>query len=116
MGCDVVDKVKGELPLTLGRIEALPFPDRCFDVVTCSHTLEHIIDPSDAIRELERVAKRLLFIVVPCQRYYYTLDEHVNFYPQKEILESQIGLPGASCEKLHGDWFFKGGLRPSTHC
>src|SRR5690606_22540386 len=85
MGCDVVDKVEGKLPLTLGRIEALPFPDQSFDVVTCSHTLEHIIDPSDAIRELKRVARRLLFIVVPCQRYYfYTLDEHVNFYPQRK--------------------------------
>lgn len=110
MGCDIVDKLDGTgIPFTGGRLERLPFPDKSFDVVTCSHTLEHIIDPSAAIRELKRVARRLLFVVVPCQRYFfYTLDEHVNFYPQKEILLAHLGVPGATCAKLHGDWLFRG--------
>ena len=108
-GCDVVDKVAhDEISFVQGSAGKLPFEDNSFDVVTCSHTLEHIIDPSQAVAELKRVAKQVLFVAVPCQRYfYYTLDEHVNFYPQKEMLLSEVGVPGAECQKLHGDWLLR---------
>jgi SAM-dependent methyltransferase len=93
VGCDVVDKLAySGMSLTCGSAEALPFGDASFDVVTCSHTLEHILNPAQAVSELKRVAKNSLFVAVPCQRYYfYTLDEHVNFYPQKEILLAHAG-------------------------
>jgi SAM-dependent methyltransferase len=111
VGCDVVDKLAYEgISLVSGNVEALPFEDNSFDVVTCSHTLEHIINPGRAVEELRRVARRILFVAVPCQRYfYYTLDEHVNFYPQKEILLAQLGLD-APCEKIHGDWLVRAEL------
>jgi hypothetical protein len=65
------------------------------------------------VSELKRVAKKVLFVVVPCQRYYfYTLDEHVNFYPQPELLLAEMGLAGATCAKLHGDWVFRAQLLP----
>lgn len=107
-GCDVVDKLAYEgISLVRGSAERLPFPDKSFDVVTCSHTLEHILRPSHAVSELKRVAKKVLFVVVPCQRYYfYTLDEHVNFYPEREMLLAEMGVSGATCTKLHGDWVF----------
>jgi len=112
VGCDVVDKLAHEgMELVQGNIEALPFPDKSFDVVTCCHTLEHILDPKKAIAELKRVAKHVLYVAVPCQRYYfYTLDEHVNFYPEKEPLIAQMGVPGAQCQKLHGDWLYRADL------
>lgn len=112
VGCDVVDKLAHEgMSLVSGNIEALPFPDKSFDVVTCSHTLEHIKNPARAVAELVRVTGKVLYVAVPCQRYfYYTLDEHVNFYPQKEILLAQLGLPRASCEKIHGDWLVRAQL------
>ena len=111
-GCDVVDKLSYPgISLIQGSAEHLPFPDKSFDVVTCSHTLEHILQPSRAVSELKRVAKKVLFVVVPCQRYYfYTLDEHVNFYPQPELLLAEMGVPNAECEKLHGDWLWRGVL------
>jgi SAM-dependent methyltransferase len=38
--------------------EALPFLDKSFDFVYCSHTLEHTADPARACAELIRVGKR----------------------------------------------------------
>lgn len=94
-----------------GNIEQLPFEDKSFDVVTCSHVIEHIVDFEKAIAELKRVTRKRLIIVVPCQRYYYyTLDEHVNFYPFKEKLTSIINIKNHSCEKVHGDWVYIGNV------
>jgi ubiquinone/menaquinone biosynthesis C-methylase UbiE len=94
-----------------GRIERLPFADKSFDVVTCSHTVEHLLNLEHCISELVRVARRQIFIVTPKQRYfYYTLDEHVNFFPFKEKLTSVIPLTNYSCEDLGGDWVYLGTL------
>jgi len=91
------------------NIEKMPFPDKSFDVVTCSHTVEHLIRLEQCMSELVRIARRQLFIVTPCQRYYYyTLDEHVNVFPFKEKLTSVIPLKKYSCEKLNGDWVYCG--------
>ncbi|MBI2720724.1 MAG: class I SAM-dependent methyltransferase [Bacteroidetes bacterium] len=92
-----------------GNIESLPFKDKQFDVVTCCHTIEHLIDLEQCIKELKRITKKQLFIVTPKQRYfYYTLDEHVNFFPFKEKLTSSIKVKNNTCEKLDGDWAFLG--------
>ncbi|UCE39033.1 MAG: methyltransferase domain-containing protein, partial [Thermoplasmata archaeon] len=39
-------------------IENLPFKDKEFDFVYCSHVLEHVVNPEKACNELMRVAKR----------------------------------------------------------
>jgi ubiquinone/menaquinone biosynthesis C-methylase UbiE len=36
----------------------LPFPDSCFDCVTCGYVLEHIPDPQQGLSELSRVMMR----------------------------------------------------------
>lgn len=88
------------------NIEKLPFEDSSIDVVMCNHTLEHCLNPTQVIDELKRVAKSKVIVTVPCQRYYfYTLDEHVNFYPFKEKLAYKVGLKNPRIEKLRGDWF-----------
>lgn len=39
-------------------VENLPFKDKVFDFVFCSHLLEHVENPDKAISELTRVAKK----------------------------------------------------------
>jgi SAM-dependent methyltransferase len=45
-------------PLVIGDVTRLPFADGAFDVIICSHLLEHVEDPERAVRELQRVARR----------------------------------------------------------
>ena len=97
-----------------GNIEQLPFPDNSFDVVTCCHTVEHLVKLEKCISELKRIARKQLFIVTPSQRpFYYTLDEHVNFFEFEEKLTSVIQLQEFTCKKLWGDWMFLGSI-PQT--
>lgn len=35
----------------------LPFPEKIFDIIICSETLEHVVDPYKAIKEIRRVAE-----------------------------------------------------------
>ncbi len=88
-----------------GNVEKLPFEDDSFDVVLCNHTIEHLLELETCISELLRVTKKQLFVVTPCQRYYYyTLDEHVNFFPFQESLTHHFQGQEFICNKLQGDW------------
>lgn len=104
-GCDVIPDLKIEgSKYVQANVEQLPFEDNAFDIVTCSHTLEHVIDFNNAISELKRVARKQLIVVVPCQRaYYYTLDEHVRFFPYKYMLEQEMHMTHFQCSKIWGD-------------
>ena len=65
-----------------GKVEALPFADKSFDTVICTHVLEHVLDFAAAVRELRRVARRRLILVVPQEREYrFTFNPHVHFFP-----------------------------------
>lgn len=92
-----------------GNIEKLPFEDNSFDVVVCCHTIEHLLKLEHCISELVRITKKQLFIVTPCQRFfYYTLDEHVNFFPFEQKLTSIFPFTKYECQKLQGDWAYMG--------
>lgn len=64
------------------KIESLPFPDRFFDTVICTHVIEHVLEYRQAIAELRRIAAKRLIIVVPREREYrYSFNPHFNFFP-----------------------------------
>ncbi len=83
----------------------LPFGDKEFDVVLCTHTLEDLPSPFLAIREMERVGKRGL-IVTP------SMGEDMKFLPV-DFTDWRTGarrMPG----QAHHKWFFVkegGGLK-----
>jgi len=46
-------------------VRFLPFKSRCFDVVFCSHVLEHLEDPGEGLDELKRVSGNIVAVIVP---------------------------------------------------
>lgn len=111
--CDIViDKVLAaqnpSIEFVKADIEVLPFNDRSFDTVVCTHTLEHVQDAKKAIMELRRVTKRRLIIIVPMQRpYQYTFDLHLNFFPYPESLLTMMGGKKlGTCKVVGGDLFY----------
>lgn len=92
-GCDLVERSEtGAARYTVADVEALPFGDASFDVVTCFHTLEHVRDLRRAIAELRRVTASRLVIVVPRQRaFHHTLDLHLQFFETPDDLRRALG-------------------------
>jgi len=113
--CDMVisDALRDKFPgidLREADIENLPFADDEFDTVVSTHTLEHVLDITQAISELRRVAKKRLIIVVPKQRpYKYTFDLHVHFFPYECSLLAHMAPAGHAREMrlLDGDWYYQ---------
>lgn len=111
-GVDVIEP-SGEhrFDFTRAHMHRLPFEDRSFDIVVSSHTIEHLVHLDAGIAELKRVARKQLIVVTPCQRpFYYTLDEHLNFFPYREKLTSALAVGDHECRKVRGDWVFVGRL------
>ncbi len=50
--------VRDGRPMAVFDVEAMPFPDKSFDFVYCSHVLEHVPHPELACAELARVGRR----------------------------------------------------------
>lgn len=77
-----------------GFAEHIPFEDETFDYVTCCHTLEHVKDLSQAARELKRVARRRLVVLVPRQKpRRYMENYHTHFFWRAEDLAAAFNLP-----------------------
>jgi SAM-dependent methyltransferase len=92
------------------RIERLPFPDRAFDTVMCTHVLEHILDLRAMVAELRRVTRKRLLVVVPLEREYrYTFNPHFHFFPYPEsFLRAMIPLPSRhQCEAIGRDIYYR---------
>lgn len=103
-GVDIVKALHG-FPFIQASLTDLPMEDKSFDTVLCTHALEHIRDPQQALSELLRITRRRLIIVVPRQREYrFTVDLHVNFFPYLYDFQSFIGRPEAKYMCLGGDF------------
>ena len=88
-------------------VEALPYDDDAFDVVVCTHTLEHVQNLPLALAELRRVAREHVIVVVPRERpYRYSFNLHLHFFPYPWSWQAVAGiLPGATLTDLD-DWFY----------
>jgi uncharacterized protein YbaR (Trm112 family)/SAM-dependent methyltransferase len=69
----------GTRALVVGDIENLPFADKSFDFVFCSHILEHTTDPSRAIAEITRIGKRG-YIEVPSEYLEHAATSRTSHY------------------------------------
>lgn len=111
VGCDIV--LDEDLPdppgleFLQGSVEDLPFADDEFDTVVCTHTLEHVQRIDLALKELRRVAKRRLIVVVPRERpYRFSFNLHLHFFPYSWNWHAVAGfVPGSQLRDL-GDWVY----------
>jgi len=86
------------------NICSMPYDDKSFDTVLCTHAIEHIRESKKALSELIRICKKRLIIVVPRQREFrFTMDSHVNFFPYLYNLKAFVGIEDATYFKLKGD-------------
>ena len=84
-----------------GFAEALPFPDKSFDYVTCCHTLEHVKDLSKATAELKRVARKRVIVLTPKQRFrLYAENYHTQFFETPAQLSDAFGLKKFECTEI----------------
>ncbi len=114
-GLDVVgrpDSLPESIEFESINISRMELPVRSFDVVTCCHVLEHILDYRSVLKKLVGAARRKVIFVVPIQRpYLYTLDEHVNFFLFPEQFAYEVGLQNFQCRRVDGDLLYIGEIR-----
>ena len=65
----------------IDNIYNLPFEDKQFDNVLCSHTIEHVDDPEQFNKELQRVGNKVTLVVPPL----YDLAAVFNIFEHKWI-------------------------------
>jgi SAM-dependent methyltransferase len=106
-------RIRLDRPFVMGDIEHLPFADKAFDFVICSHVLEHVRDPERAVAELQRVGRRG-YIETPSAAW-----ERVTGFDFHSWMVSKVGDRLVFVEKQHpiedpplAEWFdgFQSGL------
>ena len=63
-------KMYPNLNIKEGNIYKLSYPTNSFDLLVCTEVLEHLQDPTEAIRELARVSKKHIVFSVPNEPFF----------------------------------------------
>jgi ubiquinone/menaquinone biosynthesis C-methylase UbiE len=81
--------IDGTQAMVAADITALPFDDDSFDVVLCSHVLEHVEGEQQALAEIQRVLKPggWAALMVPVDRTVATTLEDPSATTQQQRLE-----------------------------
>lgn len=98
--CDLalasVEWLREKVPLNqvfladLGK--GLELPDNCYEVVICTEVVEHMDDPAAALKELARVARRMVVVTVPWGEEGRKSGEHVWLFDANGLLELLMPL------------------------
>lgn len=86
LSVDSVDFVEGD-------VCSLPFRDASFDVVLCTETLEHVLNPRQAFVELLRCSQRVVIVSVPGRTIFFHLARLFGLAKRRSI-EEIFATPG----------------------
>jgi SAM-dependent methyltransferase len=81
-----------------GRVEAIPYEDASFDLVTCLDVIEHTDDDVASLRELRRVARPggKLVVTVPAHPRLWSSHDEVNGHRRRYTRRSLRGAAEAA--------------------
>lgn len=112
-GCDLARDIPTSLDgkYVVARTEQLPYANNVFDVVICSHVLEHVPDIFKAVDELRRISSRKMVIVLPVERPYKRgFNLHLWFFPYRlsvlQILRSRSVSSDYVLERHGAEWLY----------
>jgi len=94
--------------------ESIPLDDNLFDIIICTHSFHHYLNPDKALKEMHRILKEggklyllditadLWLLKVISKFTKLTSPEHVKFYTTREFKRFIIssGLTYAGCKKF----------------
>ncbi|OGD10069.1 MAG: hypothetical protein A2Y86_02385 [Candidatus Aminicenantes bacterium RBG_13_62_12] len=81
VNADIAVHAKTPRFVIIDSIYSLPFKDRQFSSVLCSHTMEHVEKPDAFWRELKRVGRRVTIVLPPL----WDLAGVMNFWEHRWI-------------------------------
>lgn len=81
-------KLIRDRPMVCGDIHDIPFSDNSFSFIHCSHILEHLDSPEEAIAEMVRIA-RAGYIEVPSEIHEFT---DLNFPFHRWVMSLEDGV------------------------
>ena len=92
----------------LGRLEALPFDDRSFDLLLACDVLEHVVDDAPALAELRRVAAPGAHLLITVPAYHWLWSKHdvqLHHHRRYTLRELRIRARAAGWEPIADSYF-----------
>ena len=92
-----VARARGRGEVLVGRLEALPWDEDTFDLITCLDVIEHTPDDRVTLRELRRVCKPggWLLVTVPAYQALWSLHDvanhHYRRYGRRTLRSAAVG-------------------------
>lgn len=113
-------KVISIKPVSLGDAHQLPFGDNTFNNIVALDILEHLKNPSQAIKEMNRILKRRgkIFIHIPRGKgVFRQMEGHINFFDDKKEVEKLVEryFKIKKIECVGFKWFIRPPLIPPSY-
>ena len=99
VNADIFKHTEVDTFVHISDIYNLPFEDKQFETVLCSHTIEHVDDPATFYRELARVGEKVTLVIPPLWDPLAVLNfaEHrwifLSFKKEHSTLPKYVRLP-----------------------
>jgi SAM-dependent methyltransferase len=100
----------GAAPCVAATAESLPFEGQSFDAAMASATIDHWQDPIAGLREMRRVARRVVVLTIDASepdRFWLNCDylpEYANLWAGRPSLTELAGAIGARTEPVLVPW------------